>query len=68
MSAAAIHKRRGNFDAALALWNAVGTKESMVEIAKYYEHRARDYSAALEAARLTGDERRITRLLRKVVS
>ncbi len=63
---AAIYKRRGDYERAVPLWKELETRESRTELAKYYEHRARDYGAALDAARVTGDERRINRLERKL--
>ena len=48
---AAIHKRNRNYQAALPLWWELETEESHVELAKYYEHKARDFPAALQAAR-----------------
>jgi len=52
---ARLQKRRGQNDAALELWRAAaGTKQiyAFVELAKYYEHRARDY---VQAAQWTRD-------------
>jgi uncharacterized protein YprB with RNaseH-like and TPR domain len=52
---ARLQKRRGQNDAALELWRAAaGTRQiyAFVELAKYYEHRARDF---VEAARWTRD-------------
>ena len=62
---AAIHKRRGDYASALPLWQALGTRDALVEIAKYHEHHARDYAAALVVSRSAGDESRIARLTRK---
>jgi hypothetical protein len=69
---AAVHKRMRNYGAALPLWRALGTAEAFEELAKYYEHRAGDYPAALEGAREafrlcpTGrSQRRVDRLVRK---
>ena len=64
---AAIHKRNGDYDRAVPLWQELCTQEALVELAKYYEHRARDYPAALSAARAAGDEKRVARVLRKAV-
>ena len=62
---AAIHKRNGNYEGAMPLWRTLRTPEAAVEMAKYYEHHARDYSVALVAAQAAGDSRRIARLERK---
>ncbi len=69
---AAIHKRARNYDAALPLWRELGTAEAFEELAKYYEHRAGDYSAAIELAReafrispTERSRRRVERLERK---
>lgn len=46
---AALRKRRGDFEHALPLWEEAageGYVEAFVELAKYYEHRARDITAA----------------------
>ena len=48
---AALHKRGRDYTAAVALWQELDTPEALEELAKYYEHRARDFSAALHAAR-----------------
>jgi len=51
------HKRRGHWERSAALWEDMiswdGGKSSFpyVELAKYYEHRAKDYSRALEMVR-----------------
>ena len=47
---AMIHKRRENFQAAVELWmQAADMKhiEAHVELAKYYEHRAKEYHQAI---------------------
>jgi len=47
---AAIHKRRDNFAAAVALWEEASKYQQLhahVELAKYYEHRAQDYHQAI---------------------
>jgi uncharacterized protein YprB with RNaseH-like and TPR domain len=46
----ALQRRRGDLDAAVRLWEqaaAQGHIYAHVELAKYYEHRRRDYGAAL---------------------
>jgi hypothetical protein len=54
---AALHKAGGDFDSAAALWREVcatcpeGRLEALEELAKYLEHRRRDYAGAIEAAR-----------------
>ncbi len=48
---ALIHKRQENHLAALSLWEQAARYnhvQSHIELAKYYEHRARDYPAAIE--------------------
>lgn len=65
MAMAAIHKRNGDYDRALPLWEGLCTREALVELAKYYEHRARNFSAALAAARAAGDDKRVARIARK---
>ena len=50
---ALVQKKLGNFDNALALWKqATGfgsiAIEAFIEIAKYYEHREKDFATALE--------------------
>jgi len=48
---AMIHKRRENFQAAIKLWmQAADMKhiEAHVELAKYYEHRAKEYHQAID--------------------
>ncbi|MFO7623872.1 MAG: ribonuclease H-like domain-containing protein [Anaerolineales bacterium] len=45
-----IYKRQGDFGAALALWEQAAQSNHLyahVELAKYYEHRWRDYARAL---------------------
>jgi uncharacterized protein YprB with RNaseH-like and TPR domain len=64
---AAIHKRNGDYGRAVPLWQELCTPDALVELAKYYEHRARDYRAALSAARAAGDEKRVARVLRKAM-
>jgi uncharacterized protein YprB with RNaseH-like and TPR domain len=77
------YKRTGDFDRAIKLWEEISRSEgplaflSMIELAKYYEHRVKDYPRALvmaEKANLIGDTRlfyrrdirkRINRLQRK---
>jgi hypothetical protein len=47
---AALRKRRGNYTLAIPLWEQAageGYVEAFVELAKYYEHRAKDLGAAL---------------------
>ena len=49
-----LFRRRGDYEAALQLWEqaaAEGQVYAHVEIAKYYEHRARDYAIALRYTR-----------------
>jgi hypothetical protein len=51
---ALLQRRRGDLEAAVKLWEkaaADGHVYAHVELAKYYEHRARDASAALEWTR-----------------
>lgn len=46
-----LFRRRGDYEAALQLWEqaaAEGHVYALVEIAKYYEHRARQYPQAIE--------------------
>lgn len=46
----ALQRRRGDMDAAVKLWEQAATEGHIyahVELAKYYEHRRRDYEAAL---------------------
>ena len=46
---AVVHRRRGEMSAALELWrDAAGNRQiyAHVELAKYYEHKARDYAEA----------------------
>lgn len=48
---AQLFRRRGNYEAALQLWEQAvkdGEIYAHVEIAKYYEHKTRDYSVAIE--------------------
>lgn len=72
---ARLHKRAHNYDAALPLWQQLGTAEAFEELAKYYEHRAKDPLAALSAARdalrlcpTDHRQRRVARLERKAAS
>lgn len=48
---ALIYKKQGNIDKALHIWQdlseATNDEESDIELAKYYEHKARDYEKAL---------------------
>jgi tetratricopeptide (TPR) repeat protein len=49
-----LFRRRGDFEKALQIWEqaaAEGQVYAHVEIAKYYEHRARDYAIALQYTR-----------------
>jgi hypothetical protein len=49
-----LFRRRGDYAAALLLWEeaaAEGQVYAHVEIAKYYEHRARDFSSAMQYTR-----------------
>jgi len=66
--AAAIHKRNGDYERAFPLWRELRTPEAAVEMAKYFEHRARNYSAAMLAAQEARDEKRIQRLERKAAA
>ncbi|MGB8647856.1 MAG: ribonuclease H-like domain-containing protein [Anaerolineae bacterium] len=53
-----VHRRRGNLELAVELWrNAAHGRQvyAYVELAKYYEHRARDYSEALRQTRAALD-------------
>jgi uncharacterized protein YprB with RNaseH-like and TPR domain len=65
---AAIHKRNGDYERALPLWRELRTPEAAVEMAKYFEHRARNYSAAMMAAQEAHDEKRVRRLERKAAA
>jgi hypothetical protein len=53
------YKRRGQWERSAALWEEMiswdGRRSPFpyVELAKYYEHRAKDYSKALEMVRRT---------------
>ena len=47
------HKRKGNWNEALAIWFQLAEKEdpnplAMIELAKHLEHREKDFSAALD--------------------
>ncbi|MDQ0483319.1 ribonuclease H-like domain-containing protein [Guptibacillus hwajinpoensis] len=48
---ALIYKKQGNIDKAIHIWQdlseATNDEESDIELAKYYEHKARDYEKAL---------------------
>ena len=51
---AVVHRRRGEMPAALELWrDAAGNRQiyAHVELAKYYEHKARDYAEAAQWTR-----------------
>jgi uncharacterized protein YprB with RNaseH-like and TPR domain len=51
---AVVHRRRGEISAALELWRrAAGNRQiyAFVELAKYYEHKARDYTEAAQWTR-----------------
>jgi uncharacterized protein YprB with RNaseH-like and TPR domain len=51
---AVVHRRRGEMSAALKLWrDAAGNRQiyAHVELAKYYEHRMRDYTEAAQWTR-----------------
>jgi len=54
---AALHKRARDYQQALPLWTELAAAPNgwriaaLEELAKYYEHRAHDYSRALELAR-----------------
>ncbi len=51
---AVVHRRRGEMSAALKLWrDAAGNRQiyAHVELAKYYEHRTRDYAQAAQWTR-----------------
>lgn len=53
-----LQKRRGDMSSAIELWrNAAGTKQvyAFVELAKHYEHKARDYAQAIEQTRTALD-------------
>lgn len=46
-----LEKRRGNWDAALAVWELAAEGRQIyahVELAKFYEHQSRDYQTALQ--------------------
>lgn len=62
---ALLHKRRGEWAEAIALWKRLTSREdedpeACVELAKYYEHRARDHHAALHWS-----ERALARAVRR---
>jgi hypothetical protein len=51
---ALLHKRQGNYAAAILLWQRAASEQQIyafVELAKYYEHRALDFSEALHWTR-----------------
>ncbi len=46
-----IHKRRGNWNLAVPLWEeaaSMNSLDALIELAKYYEHRVKAYDLALE--------------------
>ncbi len=45
-------KKMGDFDKAITLWEMVGDIESYVELAKFYEHKEKDYGKALKYTEL----------------
>jgi hypothetical protein len=54
MDLARLHRRRGDWDQARAIWEplaAQGDAEARAELAKYHEHRTRDLHRALALAR-----------------
>ena len=54
MDLARLHRRRGDWDQARAIWEplaAKGDAEARAELAKYHEHRTRDLHRALALAR-----------------
>jgi len=79
---AALHKSARDYDSALPLWREVASAANehrlaaIEEMAKYFEHRARDYAGAMEAARvglaaappgeLAAWQRRLARLEKKL--
>ena len=78
LALAARYKRQGNYGQAVALWQAIAEREEraampkpdvFVELAMHYEHRAKDYFAALQYARraLDGLQRR-AKLIRAAAS
>ena len=73
LALARLHRRRGEWDAARLLWERLaeeGEAEALEQLAKYHEHRRRDYGEAMRYARRLpkGDpgERRLLRLERKL--
>ena len=47
----ALHRRRGDIESAVALWQKAASEGHVyahIELAKYHEHRRRDYSEALK--------------------
>jgi hypothetical protein len=51
---ARLQRRRGDFSSAITLWqNAANTRQvyAYVELAKYYEHKTREYELAIEQTR-----------------
>lgn len=77
---ALLHKRARAWDRALPLWTALADAPNgfrlaaLEELAKYYEHRARDYARALEVTRAAVEasadgalwQRRVARLERRI--
>ena len=70
---ARLHRRRGEWKAARILWERLaeeGEAEALEQLAKYHEHRRRDYGEAMRYARRLpkGDpgQRRLSRLERKL--
>jgi hypothetical protein len=79
---AALYKRARDFEQAGAIWTELATGPAawrlgaLEELAKYHEHRARDYPRALEAAQMglsaaalpevAAWQRRVARLERKL--
>ncbi len=65
---AAIHKRHGEYERSMTLWRELRTPAAAVEMAKYFEHRAKNYPAAIMAAQQARDEKRLRRLERKAAA
>jgi len=71
---AALHRRRGEWERAAALWSRLqscGSALAALELSKYHEHRTRDYARALSfASRCAPTERhvRLERLQAKLAS
>ncbi|MGF1645278.1 MAG: ribonuclease H-like domain-containing protein [Thiotrichales bacterium] len=70
---ARLQQRRGNWSAAVAVWEALaarGCEDSIECLAKYHEHRRRDYATAYALSRRLGanpdSQRRVERLRRKL--